>query len=376
LSVPAITIAAIFAAANAGPASDLSDLPEPAEIGDASAQAASAPLPPEEVQAASEPLAPEQGAPAATAGEAPPADVANEPGEGVQINSKMAPDEPVAVAGAKDSDRKEIVVQAETGPPPGDPLQNVNIQTFEVVQAVDKALVAPVTHGYMKVVPKPMRDGIHNVVTNLDEPIVFLSFLLQLKPIQALKTVGRFGINSTIGLAGLFDVAKKKPFNRPHVPNGFGYTLAYYGVKPGPFLYLPLIGSTTVRDLFGKLAELPVLPFAIGKPLNDPAYVIPKATISAIDDRAQDDERLRKIHDESSNPYAVYRSYYLRKRQAEVDVLKGLRDNADVPVFEDEVPDIGDEVAPVDKGNSLDPGDLPATGQVQPSVDKAAVPAE
>ncbi|MCX7864628.1 MAG: VacJ family lipoprotein, partial [Novosphingobium sp.] len=91
---------------------------------------------------------------------------------------------------AGEQDRKDIIVEAQIGPPPGDPLESVNVQTFEVVQAIDKALVEPVARGYIAAFPKPVRNGIHNVVTNLDEPIVFLSFLLQMKPVQAFKTLG------------------------------------------------------------------------------------------------------------------------------------------------------------------------------------------
>lgn len=334
MSVSTITIAAILAAGAANPCGDPSYLPETAAI--EGALAASVLSSPEEM---------------------PPLDTAiqSSPDPGAPVNEKAAAGKPVAEADQKNADRKDIRVEGKAGPPPGDPLENVNVQTFEVVQAVDKALVEPVTRGYIKVLPKPMRDGLHNVVTNLDEPIVFLSFLLQLKPLKALATVSRFAVNSTIGLGGLIDAAKRKPFNHPHQRNGLGHTLAYYGVKRGPFLYLPLIGSTTVRDLFGTLAAMPVLPLTIGKPFNNLAYVIPKSTLSAIDDRAQDDERLTKIHTESSNPYAAYRSYYLRKRQAEVDMIRGLRDNAEVPVFEDESPDIED--APhVDKGAALDAG--------------------
>ena len=237
------------------------------------------------------------------------------------------------------SDDPDILVEGPAGPPPGDPLEGVNIETFEVVQALDEALVEPVAHGYIKAVPRPVRKGIHNVVTNLDEPLVFLNFLLQFKPVQALKTAGRFAVNSTIGIGGLIDVARKKPFNRPHVRNNLGHTLAYYGVGPGPYLYLPLIGSTTLRDFTGQMAQIPVLPVVVGKPFNDPLYVIPKATISALDERVEDDERIQKIRAESSNPYSDYRSYYFRKREAELEVIKGLRADANVPAFaEDEVP--------------------------------------
>ena len=91
----------------------------------------------------------------------------------------------------------------------------MNEVSFVAVQAVDGAFVAPIAYGYQKGLPEPLRDGIHNTLNNLDEPVVFLNFLLQFKIGRALETVGRFAINSTIGAAGLFDVAEKKPFKLP-----------------------------------------------------------------------------------------------------------------------------------------------------------------
>ena len=129
---------------------------------------------------------------------------------------------------------QEIVVTAEPGPPPGDPLQQLNIESFEVVQEMDEAVVAPVARAYEKAAPRGVRKALRNFFHNLREPIAAVNFLLQLKIGKAVETVGRFGINSTIGLAGFIDVAKKKPFNLPRRPNGFANTLGFYGVKPGP----------------------------------------------------------------------------------------------------------------------------------------------
>jgi len=255
--------------------------------------------------------------------------------------------------------REEIVVTGQSGPPPGDPLEGVNEASFEAVQAVDEAVIAPIAHGYMKGVPKPVRSGLHNFLNNLDEPIVFLNFLLQLKPGKAIETLGRFTINSTIGVGGLIDVAKKKPFNLPRRSNGLADTLGYYGVKPGPYLFLPLIGSTTVRDVFGRLVDLSLLPTAVGKPFNDPAFALAKGTVSGLDERTQNDEVITRIREESSNPYATMREYYLKKREAEIEVLHGRRESADISISE-----------------ILDPAaeDVPPTANVQPPGPETATP--
>ena len=102
---------------------------------------------------------------------------------------------------------------------------------------------------------------------------------MQLKPRKSLETLGRFAINSTAGIAGLFDVSKNRPINLPRRVNGFAYTLGYYGVKPGPYMYLPLIGPTTVRDLVGRVGDISLLPVVVGGPFSDPAIVAPATVI-------------------------------------------------------------------------------------------------
>ena len=232
-------------------------------------------------------------------------------------------------ATAMATDKNIIVVTARTGPPPGDPVEAVNEASFAAVQAIDGAIIAPIAQGYKAAVPNPIRDGIHNVINNLDEPIVFVNFLLQLKIGKAFETLGRFAINSTVGIAGLVDVARKKPFNLPRRSNGLADTLGFYGVGPGPYLFLPVFGSTTIRDLLGRVVDMSLLPTAVGKPFTDPIVSASKGILSSIDDRVQNDDILTRVQ-QSGNPYAAMREYYLKKRQAEIDVLKGKRCNADI----------------------------------------------
>lgn len=234
-----------------------------------------------------------------------------------------APTEANPQTNAPDADQGEIVVTAREHSPPGDPFQAMNAKSFEVTQAVDRAVVGPVALAYERATPKPARDGMRNFLGNLHEPVVFLSFLLQLKPGKAAETVGRFAINSTLGGAGLFDVAKRRPFNLPRRANGIADTMGYYGIKPGPFMYLPLIGPTTLRDLLGNSLDRLVLPLSVGGPFKRPAYTAPVTVLSALDRRANFDEQLHKIRDESADPYVAARQFYLDRRQAEIDRLRG-----------------------------------------------------
>lgn len=226
---------------------------------------------------------------------------------------------------ADDIEQSPIVVTAGAPNDPGDPIQQVNTAAFEVTQAVDDAFVAPVSLSYKRTLPKPLRTGLRNFLGNLREPVVFLNFLIQLKPGKAVETLGRFTINSTIGVGGLVDVAKNRPFNLPRRPNGFAHSLGYYGVKPGPYLFLPLIGPTTVRDLFGRWLDLLVLPVAIGKPFNRPVWAASTFVVSSLDDRAESDEKLRALRENSADPYEAVRDSYLRERQAEINQLRGKR---------------------------------------------------
>ncbi|MCJ2180803.1 VacJ family lipoprotein [Novosphingobium album (ex Hu et al. 2023)] len=238
-----------------------------------------------------------------------------------------------SASAANESQAPAIVVTGHP-PSPADPVEQFNAVSFQAVQAVDSAVVGPIAHTYKVTIPEPVRDGVHNALNNLDEPIVFLNFLLQLKPGKAIETLGRFAINTTLGVGGLFDVAKKKPFNLPRRSNGLADTLGYYGVGPGPYLFLPVIGSTTVRDLIARPFDLLILPTIAPKPFSDPKVALGKGILSALDEREQDDEKLARIHG-AADPYYVQREEYLARRRAEIDVLKGKRKSIyDPPYYE------------------------------------------
>lgn len=232
--------------------------------------------------------------------------------------------DPVASAPIQKNDAETIVVTGKAPPPPGDPLQEVNAVSFVAVQAVDKAVIGPVTKGYKIVIPEQPRNGIHNFLDNLNEPIVFVNFLLQLNPAKAAETVARFTINSTLGVGGLIDMAKRKPFHLPRRANGVGDTLGFYGVPSGPYLFLPLIGSTTVRDMLGRSTDLLLLPAAVGSPFNRPDYQLASGVLSALDERSQFDDELQKIR-KSADPYDAMRAYYLKRRACEIATLHALK---------------------------------------------------
>jgi phospholipid-binding lipoprotein MlaA len=191
-----------------------------------------------------------------------------------------------------------------------------------VLQTVDDKLVGPVAMGYEKGVPRPLRMALRNFIRNVREPVVAMAYLLEIKPGKAVETAARFGINSTIGLGGMIDVARSKPFNLPYRQNGLANVLGYYGVGPGPYLFLPLVGPTTVRDLFGLFADRLVLPIGVGAPFNKPYYAIPINTIDALDYRNEADEDFKRLRD-SADPYSTYRRVYLQSRIDQIEALHG-----------------------------------------------------
>lgn len=204
----------------------------------------------------------------------------------------------------------------------GDPLQALNVKVFDVSTDVDKAIVGPAALAYEKKVPAPLRNGLRNFLVNLREPIVFMNYLLQLKFGKAAETGGRFALNSTIGAAGLFDIAKRKPFHLPLRRNGFANTLGFYGIGTGPFFFLPLIGPTSLRDLIGTVVDQAVIPLQPIRPSNGLAYVVPVGILSALDYRARIEPDLTRQR-ATRDPYGALRREYLAKRQAEIEHLHG-----------------------------------------------------
>ncbi|WP_294235762.1 VacJ family lipoprotein [uncultured Sphingomonas sp.] len=246
--------------------------------------------------------------------------------ERVQAFEPPKADAPAATVTTPGDGAEFIVVASRRSA--DDPLRSMNAMSFELTEQVDNAVVAPVSLAYKQATPAPIRSGLRNFFANLREPVAFANFVLQHKFGKAAETVGRFAINSTIGLAGVMDVARRCPFNLPRRPNGFSDTLGFYGVKPGPYLFAPLIGPTTLRDLVGGAVDGIVSPVAIGGPFRNRAYIIASNIFRTIDRRAEMDEELAEMR-QQADPYAARRDRYLERRAERVQRLKGLAD-ADV----------------------------------------------
>ncbi len=138
-----------------------------------------------------------------------------------------------------------------------DPFEGINRSIYAFNTGADKLLMKPAAKTYNKLIPKPAKQGVSHFLANLGEPLNALNNLLQGKFERALISTYRFAVNSTIGVFGLFDVAKN--YDVEPAKEDFGQTLAAWGVGPGPYLVLPFAGPTNLRDGFGRLADTEVL---------------------------------------------------------------------------------------------------------------------
>jgi len=132
----------------------------------------------------------------------------------------------------------------------GDPWENFNRSVYAFNQKVDKALIKPAATGFSKL-PGPVRSGVSNFFLNLFEPTTIVNDVLQGKIGQAIQDTTRFLLNTTVGVAGVFDVASK--VDLPHHEEDFGQTLARWGVPDGPYMVLPILGPSNLRHTAGRL---------------------------------------------------------------------------------------------------------------------------
>ncbi|MGJ3648356.1 MlaA family lipoprotein [Sphingomonas sp. GlSt437] len=268
---------------------------------------------------------------------------------------------PPAVEGA--------VVTARPRHAKGDPLERLNRKLYSFHQRADHAVFRPIALFYKHVVPKFLRTAMRHIISNLTEPLVFMNDVLQLKPKRAARTLSRFVINSTVGVGGIGDVAKTAGL--PHHDNSLGDTLARYGVGPGPYIFIPFFGPTTLRDLLGGQVENLLYPVAIGMPFDRGDYQLSSGLVAGLDLRAESDADFKALLDGAADPYATLRSVYLQARQGEIDDIKGAKpkDSFDDPLAD---PEAGLKPGPLTP--TIDPN-APTTGAPPKDAAGATVPA-
>lgn len=237
---------------------------------------------------------------------------------------------------------------------PGDPLERWNRGVHKFNDAIDRGLLKPVATRYRKHVPQVVRTGVSNVLTNLAYPTTIVNDLLQLKLKDTMLDVCRFALNTTLGLGGLLDPASRVGLARND--EDFGQTLGRWGVPPGPYIVLPLLGPSTLRDAPAFAVDTQTdLRAQLDLETAERATL---AALSVVDRRAgllAYDEQIARAFD----PYAFVRDAWLQRREYKV------RDG-NIP---DEEPWPEEEEQPSPEPQS---GEPPAAGDQAPDADASS----
>lgn len=193
---------------------------------------------------------------------------------------------------------------------PGDPLEGFNRAMFSFNDGLDKVVVKPAAQAYEAVVPLPGRAGMSNAFSNLGDVWVGVNNLLQGKPAAAGSDIGRFLINSTVGIFGLFDVASELGIEKHE--EDFGQTLGRWGVGEGPYIVLPLFGPRTLRDAFGFAVDVAV---DYMYEVDDVATRNILIATRFVSDRAQLLPADKVLDEAALDKYTYVRSAYLQRRR-------------------------------------------------------------
>jgi phospholipid-binding lipoprotein MlaA len=204
------------------------------------------------------------------------------------------------------------------------PVSDPNEQVNRDVMAANQAVLRPVSEAVQAVIPAPVHDRLHDFNSNLKEPRIFVNDVLQLRFEAAAHTAARFIVNSTVGLGGLLDVASREGIAQES--GDFGQTLFVWGVSEGPYVVLPYLGPSTVRDAVGSTVDM------VGNPLGwliatQIALTTTQVAVSAGTttlDAADRLGQLKMAEDASIDFYSFIRSSYYQTRRAEMRAALGL----------------------------------------------------
>jgi len=263
-------------------------------------------------------------------------------------------------------------VPANTAPPPEDPFEAMNRGFYAGHSGLDRAFFLPLARIYRALTPGFIGEAIHNGVTNLSEPVVVANDILQGHFKQATHDALRITANSTAGFLGMMDVAT--PAGLPHHDNDFGITLGRWGVGPGPYLFVPILGPTTVRDTIGQVADIFLNPLLYMRFPGHETLEISAPIVSGLDTRYRAETGLQNILSQATDPYATLRSVYLQNREA---LIRGENAPPVLPPL-DEPPSDQTAPPPASSGapSSSDQGAPPDQTTPPPAPSAAAPPPE
>jgi phospholipid-binding lipoprotein MlaA len=201
-----------------------------------------------------------------------------------------------------------------------DPLEPTNRAFFSVNSTLDTYVMHPVAQGYVDITTQPIRAHVSDFTSNIGEPARFLNFVLEAKPNLAVTAFGRFLVNSTVGIGGIFDPATS--LGMPETDTDFGITLAVWGFPAGPYLYLPVFGPSGARDVWNLPVEYFATPMEAAPEsaaLNDFGYA--ETGLNILNLRAGLIPTINDINATALDPYATFRSLYRQSRDAELQQI-------------------------------------------------------
>ncbi|WP_461426716.1 MlaA family lipoprotein [Gymnodinialimonas sp.] len=204
--------------------------------------------------------------------------------------------------------------------PPGDQIADAdearNRAAHATNIALDRAVLDPVATAYGTAVPEPVRVGVSNFASNLNQPGYVVNNILQLRLGDAAQNTLRFALNSTIGVGGLFDVATA--LGVPEEETDFGETLHLYGVGEGDYVVHPFLGPSTTRDTVGRVVDFAMNPLRHHIDAPESYYSTGASIGSALNSRYAFDDTIDSVLYESADSYLQMRSLYLQQRRFEL----------------------------------------------------------
>ena len=229
-----------------------------------------------------------------------------------------------------------------------DPWEPFNRKMHSFNNVVDAHVAKPLAKFYMAVLPRPVRLGVSNFFANLGQPLTMINALLQGKPKEAAQALGRFAVNSTLGIGGIFDPATEAKI--PHNQEDFGQTLGVWGWKRSRYIKLPLFGPRTVRDMFGMASDAP---FGLTRQVDNDTVRWFLQGLNLVDVRTQL-MSVDAMREGATDDYTLVRDAWLQRRDYQIFGDRKTDDDSTLPDYlrDDSNPDVPIDAIPITPMNS------------------------
>ena len=208
-----------------------------------------------------------------------------------------------------------------------DPWEPFNRRMHRFNDVVDRRVAKPLAKAYIAVVPRPVRLGVGNFFSNLGQPLSAINALLQGKPKQAGQAMGRFALNATLGIGGIFDPASDAKL--PHRSEDFGQTLGVWGWKRSRYVELPLFGPRTVRDVFGMVGDAPLSPL---RQIEDDRARVFLQGLQLVDVRTQL-MAVDSMREGAADDYSLVRDAWTQRRNYQIFGDRRVEDDSSLPDY-------------------------------------------